>query len=85
MIGILYRIRDALYDGAITGDYCAHFFWVPYAEPYGGTLSANRGEIRMELVDGVNVLFGNLLHRQGDGVHKGVPGCNGCAAGQRNT
>lgn len=54
-----YRIRDALYDGAITGDYCAHFFWVPYAEPYGGTLSANRGEIRMELVDGVNVLFGN--------------------------
>ena len=31
-----YRIREALYDGAQTGDYCAHFWWDPDAAPYGG-------------------------------------------------
>lgn len=29
-----YRIRDALFDGAQTGDYCAHFYWDPDALPY---------------------------------------------------
>ena len=54
-----YRIREALFDGAQTGDYCAHFYWDPEAVPYGGALSPQRGEIRMELVDGINVMFGN--------------------------
>lgn len=54
-----YRIREALTDGAITGDYCAHFYWDPEALPYGGAFSANKGEIQMELVDGINVMFGN--------------------------
>jgi len=54
-----YRIREALFDGAQTGDYCAHFWWDPEALPYGGTLGEQRGEIRMELVDGINVMFGN--------------------------
>lgn len=54
-----YRIRDALFDGAVTGDYCAHFFWNPDAMPYGGAFGNARGEIEMELVDGVNVMFGN--------------------------
>ena len=54
-----YRIREALFDGAQTGDYCAHFYWDPEAVPYGGALSAHRGEIQMELVDGINVMFGN--------------------------
>lgn len=54
-----YRIREALFDGAQTGDYCAHFYWNPEALPYGGAFSAARGEIEMELVDGVNVMFGN--------------------------
>ena len=53
-----YRIREALYDGAQTGDYCAHFWWDPDAAPYGG-LEGYRGEIQMELVDGINVMFGN--------------------------
>ena len=30
-----YRIREALFDGAQTGDYCAHFYWDPDAVPYG--------------------------------------------------
>ena len=54
-----YRIRDALFDGAQTGDYCAHFYWDPNALPYGGAYGPYRGEIRMELVDGINVMFGN--------------------------
>ena len=54
-----YRIREALFDGAQTGDYCAHFYWDADAIPYGGSLSDARGEIAMELVDGINVMFGN--------------------------
>ena len=54
-----YRIRDALFDGAITGDYAAHFFWNPVARPYGGAFGEYKGEIEMELIDGINVMFGN--------------------------
>ncbi len=53
------RIREALFDAAQTGDYCAHFWWDPDAMPYGGAFGPYRGEIRMELVDGLNVMFGN--------------------------
>ena len=54
-----YRTREALFDGAVTGDYCAHFYWNPDAMPYGGAFTNTRGEIEMELVDGINVMFGN--------------------------
>ena len=54
-----YRIREALFDGAQTGDYCAHFYWDAEAIPYGGVQNRGKGEIRMELVDGINVMFGN--------------------------
>ena len=54
-----YRIREALFDGARSGDYCAHFYFDPAASPYGGTLGQEQGEICMELVDGINVMFGN--------------------------
>lgn len=54
-----YRCREALFDGAQTGDYCAHFYWNPDAMPYGGAFGAYRGEIQMEMVDGINVMFGN--------------------------
>lgn len=54
-----YRVRDALFDGAVSGDYCAHFYYDPDAVPYGGAFGAYRGEIQMELVDGINVMFGN--------------------------
>lgn len=59
-----YRLRDALFDGAITGDYCAHFWFDPDALPYGGAFGAHRGEIQMELVDGINVMFGNPNDRR---------------------
>lgn len=54
-----YRVRDALTDAAQTGDYCAHFWFDPDAEPYGGAFGNHKGEIQMELVDGINVMFGN--------------------------
>lgn len=54
-----YRLREALYDGAQTGDYCAHFYWDANAQPFGARLGPYRGEIGMELVDGINVMFGN--------------------------
>lgn len=54
-----YKIREALFDGAQTGDYCAHFYWDANKKPYGGAYGAYRGEICMELVDGINVMFGN--------------------------
>lgn len=54
-----YRLRDALFDGGITGDYCAHFYWDPDALQFGGAYGPYRGEIKMELVDGLNVMFGN--------------------------
>lgn len=52
-------IREALFDGAQTGDYCAHFWWDPEAVPYGGAYGPYKGAIQMELVDGINVMFGN--------------------------
>ncbi len=58
-----YRVREALFDGAQTGDYCAHFWFDPDKRPYGGAFGQHRGEIRMELVDGINVMFGNPSNR----------------------
>ena len=54
-----YRIREALFDGAVTGDYCAHFYWDADKKPYGGAFGQHKGEIEMEMVDGINVMFGN--------------------------
>lgn len=59
-----YRVREALFDGAQTGDYCAHFWFDPDARPYGGAFGSHRGEIQMELVDGINVMFGNPNDRR---------------------
>lgn len=54
-----YRVREALYDAVQTGDYCAHFYFNPDLLPYGGAFGNHRGEVVMELVDGINVMFGN--------------------------
>lgn len=57
--GMEYRIREALFDGAVTGDYAAHFYYDPTSRPYGGAYGDYSGEIKMEMVDGLNVMFGN--------------------------
>lgn len=53
-----FKIKDALFDAAITGDACAHFYFDVTKKPYGPQ-SDIEGEICMELVDGTNVFFGN--------------------------
>lgn len=52
------KTRDALFDGATTGDYCAHFYFDTEKRPYNYAPGV-QGEICMELVDGTNVFFGN--------------------------
>lgn len=59
-----YRVRDALYDGAVMGDFCAHMYYDPDELPYGGAFGSHRGEIKFELVDGINVMFGNPNDRR---------------------
>jgi hypothetical protein len=54
-----YRIKDLLNDAAITGDMGAHYYFDINKKPFGGKHSDIKGEIVMELVDGVNVFFGN--------------------------
>ena len=53
-----FKIKDALFDAAVTGDACAHFYFDVTKQPYG-SMSEAKGEICMELVDGTNVMFGN--------------------------
>lgn len=53
-----FKIKDALFDAAITGDGAAHFYFDMSKKPYGGANDI-RGEIEMELIDGSNVFFGN--------------------------
>jgi hypothetical protein len=53
-----FRIKDALTDGANTGDYCAHLYWDVHQKPYG-SMYPIEGEIALELVDGTNVFLGN--------------------------
>jgi len=53
-----FKIKDSLFDAAITGDACAHFYWDPDKQPFG-VQSDIKGEICMEMVDGTNVFFGN--------------------------
>lgn len=53
------RLREALFDAAVCGDVAAHVWFDPNARPYNGIYGDLRGEIKMELVDGTNVYFGN--------------------------
>lgn len=59
-----YMVRDALFDGAQVGDYCCHVYYDPDALPYGGAFGSYRGEIKAELIDGINVMFGNPNDRR---------------------
>jgi hypothetical protein len=53
-----FKIKDALTDGANSGDYCAHLYWDVNQKPYG-SMYPIEGEICLELVDGTNVFLGN--------------------------
>lgn len=53
------KVKSVLRDGAITGDMCFHTVFNPRKQPYRGTAPEVRGEIEIELVDGINIGFGN--------------------------
>lgn len=61
------KIKDALFDAAVTGDAAAHFYYDTDKKPYGRVVELSngqklegiKGEICMEIVDGTNVFFGN--------------------------
>jgi hypothetical protein len=54
-----FKIKDALFDAAITGDACLHLYFDMSKKPYGKAFGEIKGEICAELVDGSNVMFGN--------------------------
>ena len=55
-----FKIKDILFDGAITGDGCFHFYFDMNKRPFGSGQYGNiKGEICLEIVDGTNVFFGN--------------------------
>jgi hypothetical protein len=62
-----FRIKDALFDGVKTGDYCAHMYFDVNKTPYGNQYEDIKGEICLELVDGSNVFFGNANNPHTDG------------------
>jgi hypothetical protein len=53
------RIREALFDSAVTGDVAAHLYFNPDKKPYGGIYGDIAGEIEFELIDGTNVYVSN--------------------------
>lgn len=53
------KIRDMYKDGAITGDMALHVYMDAEKKPYNGVYSDIEGELCCEIVDGVNVYFGN--------------------------
>jgi len=50
-----FKLRQCLLDGANSGDFCIHTYWNPFIK----TGQAEKGDFETELVDGVNVMFGN--------------------------
>lgn len=53
------KVKSVLRSGAITGDMCFHTIFNMNKKPYRGTAPDVKGEIEIELLDGVNVGFGN--------------------------
>ena len=57
--GIEHKQRDLLFDGFDTGDYVAHCIYDMKEPIYNGQYGDVRGKIKIEIVDGQNVMFGN--------------------------
>ena len=55
-----YKVREGLADAFDMGDMCLHTYWDADVKPLKGKKYENvEGEIKAELVDGPNVMFGN--------------------------
>lgn len=53
------KIRDCLMDGFATGDFCIYTYWDAYKE----TGQDVKGDFCCEVIDGANVMFGNVNNR----------------------
>lgn len=54
------KLRDCLMDGYSTGDFCIYTYWDSSKE----TGQDSKGDFTCEVIDGVNVLFGNPNNRE---------------------
>jgi hypothetical protein len=55
-------LRELLIDGANSGDFCVHVYWDAKKE----TGQLEKGDFCTEMVDGVNIMFGNPNNRKVD-------------------
>lgn len=58
--------RTLLSDGFDTGDFCLHFYFDMSETPFRQTNPEVKGEIKMEIIDPTNVMFGNPNTRKVD-------------------
>lgn len=56
---LVWKTKNALYDGVVTGDYVGHLIMNPDAKPYNGAFSDVIGQIEYEKVDPNNFYVGN--------------------------
>jgi len=57
--GIEHKQRDLLADGFDTGDYATHIIFDPRESLYNGQYGEYKGKIKIEMIDGQNIMFGN--------------------------
>ena len=48
---LTWETKNALYDGAVTGDYVAHLYFDPEAKPYSGAYGDVKGIVKFERID----------------------------------
>lgn len=53
------KVRDLYKDAAITGDMALHVYFDTDKKPYNGAYSDVEGELCCDIMDGVNIYFGN--------------------------
>jgi len=58
-VKLVWKTKNALYDGAVTGDYVAHLRLDPSAKPYNGVYGEVVGEIDLDLVSPTNLYVAN--------------------------
>lgn len=58
-VKLVWQSKNALYNGAVTGDYVGHLLMNPNAKPYNGSFSEVEGQIEFELIDPNNFYMGN--------------------------
>lgn len=58
-VKLVWQSKNALYNGAVTGDYVGHLLLDPNSKPYNGAYSDVEGQIEFELIDPNNFYVGN--------------------------